>query len=206
LDPDNINLDGQQSFVIPNLLHGTSISPITEQEGYVFNRFVYNSVVYEELDDLLLVTDDMQNVNVYYRRIILEVSFTQIDPETPTQYVTDIRYVYYNGTITEANIPVVENEDVNITAIWERSVFTNVRESMGISALYFNNITKTIRFKDGSSIIFIASQGTQAAGTVFIGSTSPIWNLSRPGYKFLGWFYKDGSNVEQSLPAADYAF
>ncbi len=206
LDPDNINLDGQQSFVIPNLLHGTSISPITEQEGYVFNRFVYNSVVYEELDDLLLVTDDMQGVEVYYRRIILEVSFTQIDPVTPTQYMTDIRYVYYNGTIIEANIPVVENEDVNITAIWERSVFTNVRESMGISALYFNNTTKTIRFKDGSSIIFIASQGTQAAGTVFIGSTSPIWSLSRPGYKFLGWFYKDGSDVEQSLPAADYAF
>src|SRR5690606_33251340 len=91
-------------------------------------------------------------------------------------------------------------------AIWERSVFTNVRESMGISALYFNNTTKTIRFKDGSSIIFIASQGNQAASTVFIGSTSPIWTLSRPGYKFLGWFYKDVSNFEHALPIGEYAF
>ncbi len=206
LDPLSIVIDGTQSFVVADLLHGTSMSPITEQEGYVFNRFVYNSVVYENLDDLLLVTDDIQNVEVYYRKIILEISFNQVNPMSPSEYMTDIRYVYYNDTLLQVNVPVVENEDINITAIWERSVFTNVRESMGISALYFNNTTKSIRFTDGSSIIFIASQGSQAANTVFIGSTAPIWTLSRPGYKFLGWYYKDNSNVEHALLAGDYAF
>src|SRR5690606_19401955 len=57
---------------------------------------------------------------------------------------------------------------------------------------------------DNNSIIFIASQGNDPEA-IFIGEDSPIWVLTRPGYKFLGWYYlADGEEVK--LTQGDYAF
>src|SRR5690606_19770244 len=198
----NIILDGQQSFVISNLLHGTEITPIIEQEGYIFNRFVYNGVIYDNIEALLLVTDDMQGVEVYYRRIILELVFTQKGEGNST--ISDTRFVYYNEELDESFIPAVLNDNVNITAIWERILFAKSREALNITALYFDNTAKTIRFVDNNSIIFTASQGNDPEA-IFIGEDSPIWVLTRPGYKFLGWYYlADGEEVK--LTQGDYAF
>ena len=187
-------------------LHGTSISPILNFEGYVFHRFEYNGVTYEDIDDVLQVTDNLNDIRVYYRRIIFEITFTQLKEGTTDQYETVIRYVHYNDSLEPENVPVIYNPFVGMTAIWERSVFNNVRTNLNISVLFFDNETKTIKFTDDQSVIFVASQGDLPASTVFIGATSPIWNLSKPGYRFLGWYYLDSEDIETKLMPGNYAF
>ncbi|MCK9235697.1 MAG: InlB B-repeat-containing protein, partial [Acholeplasmataceae bacterium] len=203
---ETISTEGSQAFFIPQILHGTTISPVTAQEGYTFSKFEYLGNTYTDIEELITVVNDiiLEDLTVYYMRIILEIAFIQKDPDhipPIDEYITEIRYVYYNGSLDPNNIPKLHNEDQDITALWERSVFNNIKVTTDVSALYFSSASKTIRFKDGSSIIFITSLGTQDSDTIFITDESILWSLNRAGYKFLGWYYMDG---EQEIKLNQY--
>ena len=193
---------GSQNITISNIWQGTEFSPNLEVEGYLFRKYVYNDVEYLE-NDLITITDDYIEVVVYYERIINEITFIQRAEDwvniSNDVYLIEERYVEYNNQLDNDNIPSL-NEFDSYDAIWEKVVFLNVRENLIVSALYLPQGEKTIIFKDGGKIIFMASQeGSEEQQ--FISKEALLWNISKPGYQFDGWFIGDNK-----LEPGDYAF
>ena len=137
-------------------------------------------MTYEDIDDVLQVTDNLNDIRVYYRRIIFEITFTQLKEGTEgttDQYETVIRYVHYNDSLEPDNVPVIYNPFEEMTAIWERSVFNNVRTNLNISVLFFDNETKTIKFTDDQVLSLLPHKVIYLKYCIYW-SNIPIWNLS----------------------------
>ncbi|MFA7075905.1 MAG: InlB B-repeat-containing protein [Candidatus Izemoplasmatales bacterium] len=200
LNSNNITIDPNQPSIntkLINLYYGNEISPVQQYEGYYFDHFIYDGVEYSTVDQLIMVTGDRideSTIKVYYRKIILTITFAQdqelFDLETE-EAIVSFR-VYYNDTFLIENGPDLKQPDTG-SAVWDRTQFTNIRDDITVYALYYEPGVKTITFIDRSVIKYIASQ---IGGIIeVIGSESILWDLYRPGYKFLGWYTEEFGGV-----------
>ncbi|MDD4184416.1 MAG: InlB B-repeat-containing protein [Candidatus Izemoplasmatales bacterium] len=193
-DPDQNDIQ----FQIVNLYYGMDVSPVQDYEGYEFDYFVLNGVEYANIEQLITVEGNLSyedRIIVYYRKIILTITFSQnpelfnLTPEDIDEPIVLYR-VYYNGTFSIANAPVLRGESESIHVVWDRTLFVNIKNDISVYAIYYMTGVKTVTFVDRSVIKYIASAiddlGNPITGV--IGNDSLLWNLYRPGFKFLGWF------------------
>lgn len=197
-DPNIVTIDpgqGTVSFQYSNLYYGLEISPIQAYEGYVFDYFVYDGVEYSDIEQLIMVTGNRIGDNlieVYYRKLILTITFAQdpdlFDPASEEAIVTF--RVYYNDTFLIENAPDLRGESETVHVVWDRTQFVNVKNNLEVYALYYISGVKTVTFIDRGIIKYIASAIDELGNAItdVIGSDSILWDLYRPGYRFLGWF------------------
>lgn len=164
-----------------NILYGTDMSPVRDIEGYVFDHYVYNGETYYDASQLINITENT-TVDVYYKRVVLTVSFSEdIDGSvSSTTY-----YVYYNESITNVPTPTPVS---GYTVQWERLNFDHIKTSMNIAAIQYDNSLQTITFVSNDSIIYIATNTTGDAHAIVLDVNSSLWSITQEGYKFLGWF------------------
>ncbi|XFA99085.1 InlB B-repeat-containing protein [Candidatus Izemoplasma sp. B36] len=196
ISTDELALDGiytvtdSESYTpFINILYDTDISVVRDIEGYEFYKYVYNGVEYFDESELINITQD-ETVDVYYRRTILTITFTEY---IENQNVSTNYYVYYNSSLV--NIPTPTSVS-GMTVAWERLNFENVKSSMVITALQYDNSLQTVVFKSNESIIFITTNEPNIYDVidphaVVLTIDSPLWDIYQDGYKFLGWYVAD---------------
>jgi uncharacterized repeat protein (TIGR02543 family) len=195
-DPNIVITDPNQGSIfnsITGLYYGLEVSPVQMFEGYVFDYFLYDGVEYANIEQLIMVTEDMvglDTIQVIYRKIILTITFAQ-DPDLfdPASGAIVSFRVYYNDDFLIANAPALV-QVANTTVVWDRTLFDNVKNDITVYALYYNNSVKTVTFSDRGIIKYIAYAIDQLGQPILevLGSDSILWDLYRPGYKFLGWY------------------
>ena len=195
-DPNIVILDPSQPAITTtfiNLYYGLERNPVQIYEGYVFDYFVYDGVEYSDIEQLIMVTGNrtgLDKIQVYYRKIILTITFAQ-DPDlftTPEEAIITFK-IYYNDTFLLANAPALVQPSGGL-AVWDRTQFDNMKESIVVYAIYYQTGVKTVTFLDRGIIKYIASAINDLGQPILevIGADSILWDLYRPGYKFLGWF------------------
>ncbi len=184
------------SSVTKTIAYGTDYCPVTEIDGYTFDNFSYtlNSTLYEYFNetDTVNVTSVL-TIYVHYDLDQLQISFTQrTDASDSSLVTTDYRYVYYGEDLPSNEVPalILSGNAAFSLVIWNRSVFTNVTENIDAFAVYYEADTKTITFMDNGTIRYLVSEDDVPSGPV-VTDTSAIWNLTRNGYYFVGWFYEE---------------
>ncbi|MFA7560648.1 MAG: InlB B-repeat-containing protein [Candidatus Izemoplasmatales bacterium] len=169
-----------------NVLYNTQISPVREIEGYSFYKFVYNGVDYYDINQLLTVTEDV-SVDVYYRRNIMTINFTEkIDNVNQTTSY----YVYYNESLD--NIPE-PTPIAGMTVVWERQNFDNIKTNIFVAAIAYDNSLQTIIFMSNGTTIYISTNTPDLTGfidphNIVLTADSPLWSINQQGYRFLGWY------------------
>lgn len=203
LTTHEISSDGDDIiFGDTNVPYGTAYSPVEFFEGYVFLKFSYNGIDYETIEDILTVTENMAEIEVVYRRRILTITFIQ-NPETaggPVGIVEDTFQVHYNDSFTSA-LPTLQYNASSYAATWDRNVFSSLRNDVVVRAMYYEIGVQTVTFMDNGIIRYIA---TESGENQIITSSSPLWNLTKPGYRFLGWF--DQASGGNKLEIVDFLF
>ncbi len=169
-----------------NVLYGTEMSPVRSIEGYSFYKFVYNGVEYYDQSQLLTITQD-ETVDVYYRRIILTVSFTEY---INNANISTVYYVYYNGSLVSVPTPTPVS---GMTVEWERQNFDNIKTHLSVAAIQYDNSLQTVIFMSNGTIIYIATNepdlyGTIDAHAIVLALASSLWDIQQQGYRFLGWY------------------
>lgn len=179
-------------FELTDQLYASEFFPNETFEAYDFVHFVYNDVIYT---DPLQITENMSGVEVYYARKVITITFRQNPSEVggPSGIVDDVFHVYYNDDFEE-DVPVLLVDDPGFIAVWDRFEFVNMTEDALVRAIYYESGVKAITFIDGGMIRYIATQGV--GEDQIISELAPIWNLSKPGFKFMGWF-DDAQNGTQ---------
>jgi uncharacterized repeat protein (TIGR02543 family) len=169
-----------------NVLYDSDISPVREIEGYAFYKFVYDGNEYYDINQLLTITEDI-TVDVYYRRVILTVNFTEkvADVNQTTTY-----YVYYNESLDTIPIPTAIS---GMTVEWERQNFDNIKNNINVAAIAYDNSLQTIIFMSNGTIIYISTNlpglnGIIDPHNVVLTADSPLWDIHQQGYRFLGWY------------------
>ena len=195
-DPNIVIVDPLQPSITTtfiNLYYGLERNPVQIYEGYEFDYFVYDGVQYSDIEQLIMVTGDRvgaEKIQVFYRKIILTITFAQ-DPDlftAPDEPIVTFR-IYYNDTFLLENAPTLIQPSGEL-AIWDRTQFENMKVSIVVYAIYYDTTVKTVTFFDRGIIKFIASAFDDIGNPILqvIGADSILWDLYRPGYKFLGWF------------------
>ncbi|MDD4354958.1 MAG: InlB B-repeat-containing protein, partial [Candidatus Izemoplasmatales bacterium] len=198
-DPNIVITDPNQGAILSqmvNLYYGLEISPVQVYEGYTFDYFVYDGVEYSNEEQLIMVTDDRlgeDRIQVFYRKIILTITFAQdpdlFSPENVDDAIVTFR-VYYNTTFLIENGPSLVGESESIHVVWDQTQFSNVKSNLAVYALYYMTGVKTVTFIDRGVIKYIASAIDDLGHPILevIGTDSILWDMYRPGYKFLGWY------------------
>ncbi|MGD9910106.1 MAG: InlB B-repeat-containing protein [Candidatus Izemoplasmatales bacterium] len=169
-----------------NVYYNTEMTPVRSIEGYSFYKLVYQGNEYFDPSMLLTITED-ETVDVYYRKVVVTVSFTdRVDGENQTTAY----YTYYNSSILN---PPTPTPVAGMTVAWERQNFTNIKSNLSIAAIQYDNSLQTVIFTSNGSIIYIATNqpdlfGTIDAHAMILALDSPIWTLTQSGYRFEGWF------------------
>ena len=201
LDTGEVESDGEDiHFSYQNIIHGTELTLATFFEGYDFVKFIYNDVEYTSEEDILIATSNMEDIQVFYERKVLTITFVQGYDETTIQ--EDIRYVHYNENLVGAIPELLPREGYDIV-VWDRTLFMNIRENILVRSLYSTSSVKSITFVDGGIIRFIASEIDDVEDQ-FLTSASPLFALKKTGYQFLGWF--DAPSGGTMLTAEDMKF
>ena len=191
-DPGLVEVEaGNPPFYLQytNLIYGQELNLYLAFEGYVFSHFVYDGDSYYDIEQLFMVMGNMPvgTVSVFYRKVILTITFAQ-DPslfDPASDAVVSYR-VYYNSTFLLEDGPVLVQPASGL-AVWDRTEFVNLRTDLTVYALYYQTGVKTVTFIDRGVIRYIASAVDELDLEV-IGEGSLLWNLYRPGYYFLGWY------------------
>lgn len=195
---DQLSLDGtftvtsSQAYTpFINILYDTDMSPIRNIEGYEFYKYVYNGQEYFDENQLINITQD-ETIDVYYRRTILSIDFMEL---INNENVLTTYYVYYNESIINPPIPTpVEG----MTVIWEHQNFDNIRSSLVIAAIQYNNSLQSVVFTSNGSTIYIGTNDPAYPHTILITGDSPLWNITQNGYRFDGW-YIAGTDIKIEL-------
>jgi uncharacterized repeat protein (TIGR02543 family) len=209
---DGLSLDGiylitsSESYTpFMNIVYDTEMSPVRDIEGYEFYKFEYDGQVYFDESQLLTITQD-ETVDVYYRRIILTVSFTEY---VGSVNVTTIFYVYYNDSLDN----VAEPQPVTgMTVSWERQNFDNIKSNLSVTAIQYDNSLQTVIFSSNGTIIYIATNESILGAAIdphaiVLTADSPLWSIQQEGYRFLGWFIAGtDTQVTEGIVYYDDAF
>ncbi|MDY0075224.1 MAG: InlB B-repeat-containing protein, partial [Acholeplasmataceae bacterium] len=209
LENSSIAIDPDQPSVLYeyiNLFYGQELSPIQTYEGYLFDHFTYDGIDYSSIDQLIMVTGnrlDTSRILVYYHRIIITITFSQdpdlfTDPEEP---LVSFR-IYYNQSFDIPESLVDPRDPAGGLAVWDRTQFDYLKQDLTVYALYYATGVKSVTFIDRGIIRYVASEIGEE--TTVIGLSSILWNLNRPGYKFMGWFTEEEGGT--LLPKAIYEF
>ena len=166
-----------------NIYYDTDMSPIREIEGYTFYKLVYNGNEYYDPHMTLTITED-ETVDVYYRKMILTVTFSDRIDDV---YVTTTYYVPYNGTLE--NIPTPTLEAGYDVALWENQDFTNIKSHMNVAKMQYSTSYQTIVFMSNTTILYVAiNDGTPFTHEELLSLESPLWSLAENRYVFEGWY------------------
>ncbi|MCF7932288.1 MAG: InlB B-repeat-containing protein [Acholeplasmataceae bacterium] len=198
----SIAVSGTYVFVRENLVTGLSeadgdplpfayesdlTSPIVSFEGYLFKSFEADGVTYEDPADIQLLPD-LLDLQITYERIIVTLTFVQ-NPQSAggaSGIIEDEIRLYYNDTYSEA-LPEIVVTDPQYQAQWDRTIFVGVKDDLTVRAVYYISGVQTITFVDEGAIKYIATKTTGAPDQI-VTEDALIWNLVRPGHKFLGWY------------------
>jgi uncharacterized repeat protein (TIGR02543 family) len=198
LDEGVMLTDGQSmTYDINNLIFEETVDFMRNFEGYEFNYYVIDQQVYLNATEIE-ITESMQ-IDIYYRRIIHTVTFLQDETlfsgENSGGEIVEFS-VYYGEDLNETIPTLLEKS--GYVASWSKSYYNDIREDTIVYAIYYDTSVKTINFSDRGNIRYIASQDNDEE--IAIASSSVLWNLSRTGYKFMGWYTQEtgGIKVEQS--------
>jgi uncharacterized repeat protein (TIGR02543 family) len=208
-DPMIVGIDPDQPTItthVINLIYGVELSPVHSYEGYVFDYYEYDGVDYSSLDQLITVVGnriDEQRIKVYYRKIILTITFAQ-DPTLFGQEENSVftYQLYYNDTFSLLDIPegdrvILRQPGGSVFAVWDQTNYEYMKQNLTVYALYYDTSVKTITFIDRGVIKYIASQINPLDNLEeVIGSESILWTLYRPGYRFVGWFTEEFGGVQ----------
>ena len=169
-----------------NVLYDTDMSPVRDIEGYEFYKYVYNGVEYTDESQLITITQN-ETVDVYYRRIVLSVSFSE---QLSEGNVTKQYYVYYNENLLTVPTPTPVTGK---TVFWERQNFDNIKTNLSILVIQYDDTLKTVIFMSNGTIIYIATNEEDLYGVIdpqanVLTASSPLWDIQQNGYRFLGWF------------------
>ncbi|MBE0701493.1 MAG: InlB B-repeat-containing protein, partial [Acholeplasmataceae bacterium] len=192
MEPDGPSIQ----FSYERVPHGTMFNPVAEFEGYEFVHFVHDSIIYTEPT---AITEDMVDIEVYYARKILTITFTQNPSEAggAPGIIEDSFQVYYGDDLLE-DLPTIQTVGIDYTGVWDTTLFINMKESVLVRAYYYQAGVQTVTFFDGGSIIYLATN--EGGPDQIITEESLIWNLVKPGFMFLGWFdaETEGNKLEIS--------
>jgi len=170
------------------VLHGSEYSPVTTIEGYDFGSFVDAlDNTYVSALDTLTITEN-QNIVIYYQMKTFTINFTQllaVGGDTTLNSFT----VYYDATFTNLPALILSGNAAYSLVIWNRSVFQHVKANIEVTAVYYPAGGVTVTFMDNTTIRYIITKGAENATGPILTDASAIWNLQKPGYVFLGWFY-----------------
>lgn len=194
VDSEIISEENTINEILTNLIYGDTINLERSFEGYNFNHFEFEGTTYTNINHLLEVVDNMGEIVIYYRKIILNISFNQ-DPELfdePELATTNFR-LYYNESFDESLIPALKVK-AGFTVSWNRNVFNDLKQNVDVYALYYEDNVKSIAFSDQGVIRYLVSQ--VGDNNVALGIDAAIWVLKRDGYKFLGWYDSNDIPVE----------
>ncbi|MBI9010174.1 MAG: InlB B-repeat-containing protein [Tenericutes bacterium] len=203
ISTDELSLDGMYTTTSSesytpfiNVLYDTDMSPVRDIEGYVFYKYVYEGQEYFDQSTLINIQDNA-TVDVYYRRVVLSVSFSETlsGINTTTTY-----YVFYNESLTNVPSPT---EVTGMTVAWEQQNFDNIKANLSVVAIQYDNSLQTVIFRSNGTIIYMTSNeaglsGTVVLHTIVITEESPLWDMQQTGYRFLGWFI-EGTDTEVTL-------
>lgn len=188
------------------IAYGTGFSPVSDIAGYDFAKFSYledaTLVEVTDADGILTVTKAV-TIYVYYARQSFTVSFSQLADASGTLQ-TDSFSVYYDENFTAIPALLLAGDPAYSLVVWSQSVFQNVRGNLAVTAVYYPASGKTVTFMDGGAIRFLAREDELGAG-VFVTDTSPLWNLTRSGYLFSGWFYDPEGTLPVAISDMDFA-
>ncbi len=182
-----------RSTVVNQVEIGTSFSPVSNITGYDFVQFVDEDlVVYTDSLDSVTINNN-QTIKVYYSLKTFTIRFTQfltIAEDTSVESFT----VYYDETFTEVPSLILVDNPAYSLVIWNQSVFENVKTDIDVYGIYYPAGEETITFIDNGIIRYLVKSSDMPSGPI-ITENAAIWNLQKPGYVFLGWFYDlDGNN------------
>ena len=162
-------------------------SPFVTFEGYQFVSFEHDGMTYDDPADAESLPD-LLDLSITYARTIVTLTFIQ-NPQAaggPSGIVTDEVRLHYNETYS-GELPEILISDTQYEAQWDRTVFSAVKSDITVRAVYYVAGVQTITFVDEGAIKYIATK-TAGAPDQIVTEDALIWNLERPGYRFLGWF------------------
>lgn len=181
----------------------TNFSPVSSITGYNFVRFVDSDLVnHTNIADTLVIDSD-QTIQVYYTLQSFMINFTQFltISEDPT---VETFTVYYDETFTDVPPLILSDNPAYAFVIWNRSVFQNVKSNIDVYAVYYPAGGKTVTFMDNGTIKYLVKDSDIPTGPI-ITLTAAIWNLQRPGFVFLGWYYDVAGNNPVLISELDFS-
>ncbi|MCK7484877.1 MAG: InlB B-repeat-containing protein [Bacillus subtilis] len=95
--------------------------------------------------------------------------------------------VDYNASI--GSLPILTPKP-GYTVVWARTGFTNVTEDQTVYAIYYADGVEAVTFVDGAAIRSIISATDNPGIDEILTAASNLWNPSKAGYRFLGWYYE----------------
>ncbi len=196
-------------FTLSNLAYGDTVSPIRSFEGYVFSHVVIDGITYEDEAMQLTLSDDVEDVRVYYVRISFTIRFIQnktvagfIPTDTDDGIEEHHFQVHFDNDFTE-DLPEIVITDSAFNGQWERTGISRVRENLDIRAVYYLSGQKTVTFISEEAMrLFAVDDGSS---DYILTEASPVWTLSRPGYRFLGWFTSPEGGEPLSIDAMRFS-
>ncbi|TVP94276.1 MAG: hypothetical protein EA374_07610 [Acholeplasmatales bacterium] len=211
LVPDGQLMDAEEiSFTLSNLAYGDTATPVRTFEGYVFSHVEIDGVSYDDPNMALTMTEDVEDVRVYYVRLSFSVRFIQnktvagfIPTEEDDGIEEHVFYVHFDNDFTD-DLPEVVITDPAFNGQWERTGITRVRDNIEIRAVYYLSGQKTVSFISEEALRLFAVEEPGSSDTI-ITEASPVWELKRPGYRFLGWFTSPQGGEPLSIDAMRFS-
>lgn len=161
-------------------------------------RYGYN--VSWGVSDFENITEDL-DVYPVYEAIELTVHFRQsfdgITGDDAIEYTFTVDY----GDSLDTLPPLEAVEGYRIT--WDRICFPSVTSDIEVRALYTPDDVKTVRFISDCAVLYQALE-TAGADDEILTEAGDLWQLSKTGYNFLGWF--DSLEAETPLTIEDMRF
>jgi uncharacterized repeat protein (TIGR02543 family) len=162
---------------------GVNYSPITTIDGYAFIEVIHNSVSHTNFDYTLAITQNTA-FEVVYKLKTVTVTFIQ-NPSGVD--VTTRITVDYNTSI--GSLPILTPKP-GFTVVWARTAFNHLTEDQTVYAIYYADGVEAVTFVDGSAIRSIISATDNPGVDAILTAASNLWNPSKAGFKFLGWYYE----------------
>jgi len=181
------DIEQSRSTITTQVGYGNDFSPVSLIEGYDFNYFIGSDLVEHVLAaDTLNITDN-ETIQVYFDMQSFTINFTQF-LSTAEDITMESFTVYYDETFSNLPTLILSGNASYSLVIWNRTVFQNVKSNIDVFAVYYPASGKTVTFTDNGTIKYIISDTDVPTGQI-ITENSPIWNLQKSGYVFLGWYY-----------------
>lgn len=185
--------------------YGEAINFVGTEDPTGYTRHAYQinggkwrtdwETVYEAKGD----SSELQIV-VRYKRNKLTLTFLEdkdvIAPGAENPRIFEVHYGDDFDVAGQVGNPAVKPDAGIIDARWAWRKLENIHEDLFIGVFYYRQGEKAVTFYDGNAILHVAyAKGED----VILTGDSLIWQRSRAGYRFLGWYTLDAVNESQKV-------